>query len=80
MSKNILKVMTCGNIDDGKSTLLGRLLFETENIFDDQIQSHVDQLILCKSDAECDSNANVLVQSCPCNWQCNKRSRSIFLI
>ena len=38
MSKNILKVMTCGNIDDGKSTLLGRLLFETENIFDDQIE------------------------------------------
>ena len=30
--------MTCGNIDDGKSTLLGRLLFETENIFDDQIE------------------------------------------
>ena len=30
--------MTCGNIDDGKSTLLGRLLFETENIFDDQIK------------------------------------------
>jgi bifunctional enzyme CysN/CysC len=38
LSKNILKVMTCGNIDDGKSTLLGRLLFETENIFDDQIE------------------------------------------
>lgn len=38
MSKNILKVMTCGNIDDGKSTLLGRLLFETDNIFDDQIE------------------------------------------
>ena len=41
MSKNILKVMTCGNIDDGKSTLLGRLLFETNNIFDDQIEKVV---------------------------------------
>ena len=28
--------MTCGSVDDGKSTLLGRLLYETENIFEDQ--------------------------------------------
>ena len=27
------KIMTCGSIDDGKSTLIGRILFETENIF-----------------------------------------------
>jgi len=31
-----LKIMTCGNVDDGKSTLLGRLFFETNNISIDQ--------------------------------------------
>tara|TARA_Y100000768_G_C23988651_1_gene690601 strand:- start:833 stop:2551 length:1719 start_codon:yes stop_codon:yes gene_type:complete len=30
--------MTCGNVDDGKSTILGRLLYETDNIFFDQIE------------------------------------------
>ena len=29
-------MMTCGSVDDGKSTLLGRILFETNNIFQDQ--------------------------------------------
>ena len=35
--KSVLKFITCGSVDDGKSTLLGRLLFETKNIFDDQM-------------------------------------------
>lgn len=30
------KIMTCGSIDDGKSTLIGRILFETGNISEDQ--------------------------------------------
>ena len=34
-----LRFITCGSVDDGKSTLIGRLLFDTESIFDDQIQS-----------------------------------------
>src|SRR5205814_5766339 len=29
--------ITCGSVDDGKSTLIGRLLFETQQIFDDQL-------------------------------------------
>ena len=33
---NSLAIMTCGSVDDGKSTLLGRLLFETQNIYTDQ--------------------------------------------
>jgi len=37
VKKNILKIMTCGNVDDGKSTLLGRLLFETNNLKLDEI-------------------------------------------
>ena len=31
-----LKIMTCGSVDDGKSTLLGRLIHETGNIYKDQ--------------------------------------------
>ena len=31
------KMLTCGSVDDGKSTLLGRLLFDSQNIFLDQI-------------------------------------------
>lgn len=31
-----LRVMTCGSVDDGKSTLIGRLLFDTRQIYDDQ--------------------------------------------
>jgi bifunctional enzyme CysN/CysC len=33
---NQIKIMTCGNVDDGKSTLLGRLFFETGNLTIDQ--------------------------------------------
>mgnify|MGYP001292851573 CR=1 FL=1 len=33
---NIKKVVTCGSVDDGKSTLIGRIIFETQNILDDQ--------------------------------------------
>lgn len=36
MSESSLKIMTCGNVDDGKSTLLGRILYETNNVFLDQ--------------------------------------------
>jgi bifunctional enzyme CysN/CysC len=33
-----LRFITCGSVDDGKSTLIGRLLFEAGAVFDDQIQ------------------------------------------
>ncbi|MGA1006909.1 MAG: adenylyl-sulfate kinase [Ilumatobacteraceae bacterium] len=32
-----LRLVTCGSVDDGKSTLLGRLLFETHQIYEDQL-------------------------------------------
>jgi len=35
--KELLRFITCGSVDDGKSTLIGRLLFETRQIFDDQL-------------------------------------------
>src|SRR5687768_12492109 len=36
-SKELLRFITCGSVDDGKSTLIGRLLYETRQIFDDQM-------------------------------------------
>ena len=36
-SKEMLRFITCGSVDDGKSTLIGRLLYETRQIFDDQM-------------------------------------------
>ena len=35
--KKQVKILTCGSVDDGKSTLLGRLLFDSKNIFLDQM-------------------------------------------
>ena len=35
--KELLRFITCGSVDDGKSTLIGRLLYETRQIFDDQL-------------------------------------------
>lgn len=37
--KPTLRFITCGSVDDGKSTLIGRLLFESKAIFDDQLKS-----------------------------------------
>ena len=34
-----LKIMTCGSVDDGKSTLLGNLLLATNNIHQDTLQT-----------------------------------------
>ena len=36
-NKKQLKILTCGSVDDGKSTLIGRLLFDSKNIYSDQL-------------------------------------------
>jgi bifunctional enzyme CysN/CysC len=36
-AKEMLRFITCGSVDDGKSTLIGRLLYESKQIFDDQL-------------------------------------------
>ena len=37
--KELLRFLTCGNVDDGKSTLIGRLLYDSQSVYDDQIHS-----------------------------------------
>lgn len=37
--QDLLRVITCGNVDDGKSTLIGRLLWESRQLLDDQLDS-----------------------------------------
>ena len=37
--KSLLRFITCGSVDDGKSTLIGRLLYESKMIFEDQLSA-----------------------------------------
>src|SRR5205823_5894970 len=39
----LLRLVTCGSVDDGKSTLIGRLLFDTKQIFVDQLE-HIEDV------------------------------------
>ncbi|MQW81405.1 GTP-binding protein, partial [Sinorhizobium meliloti] len=36
-NKSILRFITCGSVDDGKSTLIGRLLYDAKLVFEDQL-------------------------------------------
>lgn len=37
--KDLLRLLTAGSVDDGKSTLIGRLLFDSKKIYEDQLQA-----------------------------------------
>jgi bifunctional enzyme CysN/CysC len=37
--KDLLRFITCGSVDDGKSTLIGRLLYESKSLLDDQLEA-----------------------------------------
>jgi bifunctional enzyme CysN/CysC len=39
VASQLLRIATAGSVDDGKSTLIGRLLFDTKAIFEDQLES-----------------------------------------
>ena len=39
--KSLLRFITCGSVDDGKSTLIGRLLYESQMVFEDQLAALV---------------------------------------
>ena len=38
MQAELLRLVTAGSVDDGKSTLIGRLLYDTKSIFEDQLE------------------------------------------
>ena len=38
-SKDLLRFSTAGSVDDGKSTLIGRLLYDTQSVYEDQVRS-----------------------------------------
>jgi adenylylsulfate kinase (EC 2.7.1.25)/sulfate adenylyltransferase subunit 1 (EC 2.7.7.4) len=38
-NKGLLRFITCGSVDDGKSTLIGRLLFDSKMLFEDQLSA-----------------------------------------
>ncbi|MFW5824056.1 MAG: GTP-binding protein, partial [Marinobacter sp.] len=38
-NKELLRLLTCGSVDDGKSTLIGRLLHDTKMIYEDHMAS-----------------------------------------
>ena len=53
--KDLLRFITCGSVDDGKSTLIGRLLYETKVLFEDQLgQLEVDSKKLGTQGGELD--------------------------
>ncbi len=39
MAKALIRIVTCGSVDDGKSTLLGRLLAETDSLPTDLVEA-----------------------------------------
>ncbi len=41
-ASDLLRLVTCGSVDDGKSTLIGRLLYDTKQVFVDQME-HVEE-------------------------------------
>jgi sulfate adenylyltransferase subunit 1 (EFTu-like GTPase family) len=38
-NKSMLRFLTCGSVDDGKSTLIGRMLYDAKMVFDDQLSA-----------------------------------------
>ena len=38
-NRGLLRFLTCGSVDDGKSTLIGRLLYDSAQVYDDQMRS-----------------------------------------
>lgn len=59
-TKDLLRLLTAGSVDDGKSTLIGRLLYDSKRLYEDQLQAlerdsrrvgnagdHIDYALLC---------------------------------
>ena len=50
LQTELLRLVTCGSVDDGKSTLIGRLLYDTKQIFADQLE-HIEETSRRRGDA-----------------------------
>ncbi|MGA2469464.1 MAG: GTP-binding protein [Solirubrobacteraceae bacterium] len=53
MTLDLLRFMTAGSVDDGKSTMIGRLLYDTEQVFEDQLE-HVAEVSRRRGEVEID--------------------------
>src|SRR5262249_30078275 len=54
-NRTLLRFLTCGSVDDGKSTLIGRLLYESKLLYDDQLAAlQADSKRLGSADGELD--------------------------
>ena len=53
MSRNLLRLATAGSVDDGKSTLIGRLLYDSKNLFTDQLEA-IERVSAQRGDAAAD--------------------------
>lgn len=51
--RDLLRFITAGSVDDGKSTLIGRLQYDTKTIFEDQLE-HVEEVSKRRGDAHTD--------------------------
>lgn len=50
--KDLLRILTAGSVDDGKSTLIGRLLFDCKKIYEDQLDTLAQESIRANKDSE----------------------------
>ena len=57
--KDLLRLLTAGSVDDGKSTLIGRLLFDSKKLYEDQLDA-------LERDSGWAMPANTLIM--PCCW------------
>ena len=75
MSKNtgseLLRIATAGSVDDGKSTLIGRLLHDTKSILEDQMD-HITET----SERRGDGYVNLALLTDGCGPSANRGSRS----
>ena len=63
--RDLLRFLTCGSVDDGKSTLIGRLLHDCALIFDDQLETLEREFKTLRHDREAIS----IFRCCSTGWR-----------
>jgi bifunctional enzyme CysN/CysC len=59
--KSLLRLVVCGSVDDGKSSLLGRLLLETGSAFEDELEAVGDDLSLLVDGLEAEREQGITI-------------------